>query len=163
MKQIRPASPEDISLIRDLARDIWPPTYGAIISQAQIEYMLDLMYSPVSLQKQMEDDCRFLIIEEDQKAVGFAAYQQITPDTCKLHKLYVLPSEHGKGTGRMLVNRVIGDVKEWGAKTLILQVNKANPAKTFYDRLGFTIREEMVLDIGNGYVMDDYVMELAIP
>lgn len=159
MRQIRPAYETDIPLIRKLAFEIWPPTYGSIISDEQIDYMLNLMYSPEALATQMAEGCRFLILEDEPGPVGFASFQQVAPDEFKLHKLYVLPSSHGKGTGRTLVNKVIEEVKGQGGKTLILQVNKANPAKTFYECLGFTIREEMVLDIGNGFVMDDYIME----
>lgn len=162
MLNIREATTTDIPLIRALALDIWPTAYGNLLSKEQIDYMLALMYSPEALEKQMSDGCRFLIIDKDENPVGFASFQSLTPAEFKLHKLYVLPSLHGQGAGRALVNWVLEEVRKSGGETLILQVYKANPARTFYERLGFTIREELVLDIGNGFVMDDYIMETKV-
>lgn len=162
MRSIREAKQEDIPHIRSLAFAIWPETYSSIISSEQIDYMLEMMYSEAALQKQMEEGCVFLLAENQNTLVGFAAYQRLSSEEFKLHKLYVLPSQHGKGTGRALVDQVIDAVKKQGGKKIILQVNKNNPAKTFYDRLGFIVREEVVLDIGNGFVMDDFVMELGV-
>ena len=49
-----------------------------------------------------------------------------------------------------------------GDKRIILNVNKANNAKNVYESQGFTVRKELVLDIGGGYVMDDYIMEYLL-
>jgi ribosomal protein S18 acetylase RimI-like enzyme len=45
------------------------------------------------------------------------------------------------------------------AKALQLQVNRFNKAKEFYEKLGFTVIKTADFDIGNGYFMNDYVME----
>jgi len=82
---IRNASADDIGLIRDLTFKIWPQTYAAIISRQQIDYMLELMYSEASLQKQMEDGCQFIFVYDGMEPAGFAAYQEIKPTTWKLH------------------------------------------------------------------------------
>lgn len=162
MRLIREAIQEDIPHIRSLAFEIWPVAYGALLSMEQIDYMLDMMYSEAALQRQMEEGVVFLLVENQDRLVGFAAYQRLSPAEFKLHKLYVLPSEHGKGTGRALVDEVTNAVIKQGGKKIILQVKKDNPAKTFYDRLGFNVREEIVLDIGHGFVMDDFLMELEV-
>ena len=47
-------------------------------------------------------------------------------------------------------------------KAIFLNVNKYNNAIHFYMKQGFTKVKDEVIDIGNGYVMDDYVMEVAI-
>ena len=47
-------------------------------------------------------------------------------------------------------------------KAIFLNVNKYNKARFFYEKLGFTIVKDEVIEIGNGYVMDDFVMEVAI-
>lgn len=157
------ADESDIPLINKLAHSIWPNAYSGIISQQQINYMLEMMYSPSSLQKQMsEEGCVFLIIRENDNPVGFASYAKQNDDEYKLHKLYVLTDLHGKGLGRQLLERVIQDVKSSGAKALILQVNKNNKAIKFYERMGFSKTRDAVFDIGNGFVMDDYIMTLAV-
>jgi ribosomal protein S18 acetylase RimI-like enzyme len=156
---IRKATVEDIPLIRRLTLQVWPQTYAPILSRAQIDYMLDMMYSEVSLKKQMEDGCRFIFVNEGEKPVGFACYQELKAGKWKLHKIYVLISQQGKGTGKFMIDHVISEIRQQGATTLELQVNRNNKAKGFYEKLGFVERETIKLDIGNGFVMDDYVME----
>lgn len=162
MLKIRNASIKDIPLIQELTYQVWPQTYAPILSNEQIEYMLEMMYSDTSLRQQMGDGARFLIAYDDKVPVGFAAYQEIKPADFKLHKIYVLRTWQGKGTGRFMINHIIEEIRKLGASTLQLQVNRHNKAKDFYALLGFTIIEEADFDIGNGYFMNDYVMEKKI-
>ena len=159
MFKIEKATTEDIPLIRRLTFAVWPKTYSRILSVGQIDYMLEMMYSVSSLRKQMEDKCQFIIIYSGGEPVGFASYQELKPGAWKLHKLYVLVSEQGKGTGKFMMDYIMGEIKKQGAESLELQVNRRNLAKNFYEKLGFAQREMIKLDIGNGYFMDDYVME----
>lgn len=160
---IRKAIVEDIPIIRQLTFEIWPATYSHIISQQQIDYMLEMMYSPASLIKQMqEQQCTFIIVEENNTPVAFASYNQTAAQTWKLNKIYILPSQQGKGTGKFILNYIIKEIKKQHAKALQLQVNRHNNAKYFYEKLGFKIIETADFDIGNGYFMNDYVMCLYL-
>jgi ribosomal protein S18 acetylase RimI-like enzyme len=156
---IRNATTEDIPLIRELTFKVWPQTYSPILSQAQIDYMLDKMYSPSSLQQQMNNGSKFIFVYEDKEAVGFAAYLEKSLSVYKLDKIYVLPSQQGKGTGRFIIDHIINEIKNKSANALQLQVNRFNKARNFYEKLGFVVIEEKDFDIGNGYFMNDYVME----
>lgn len=157
--EIRKATIGDIPLVRDLTFQVWPQTYASILSQEQIDYMLEMMYSPASLEKQMKEGAQFIFVYDGKEPVGFASYQETAPAVYKLHKIYVLPSQQGKGTGRFVIDHIIDEIIKQKAKALQLQVNRNNNAKSFYERLGFTAIEEIKLDIGNGYFMDDYIME----
>ncbi len=159
MFSIRKATTPDIPLIRELTFKVWPQTYAAIISPQQIEFMLEMMYSVVSLQKQMKEGCRFIIVSNEAEAVGFASYQEIEPGIFKLHKIYVLTSEQRKGIGRFVIDHIINEIQQQSAAALQLQVNRNNNAKKIYEKLGFTVIEEADFDIGNGYFMNDYIME----
>ena len=161
MITLRKAKEEDIEIIRAIAAATWPSTYLDIIGQEQIDYMLDKMYNKGELLKQFMEGHIFLIAEESEKQFGFAGYSIIGHEEriYKLHKLYVLPSAHGKGVGKILINEVFNQVKDAGGSALQLNVNKHNKAKDFYLKGGFTIKESVKLDIGEGYFMDDYVME----
>lgn len=161
MITIRKAKEQDLEIIRDIAAGTWPYAYLDIIGQAQIDYMLEKMYNRGELLKQLMEGHTFLIAEDGQHQYGFAGYSIINHDEqiYKLHKLYVLPSAHGKGIGKILINEVFNLVKDAGASALQLNVNKHNKAKDFYLKGGFTIKESVKLDIGDGYFMDDYVME----
>ncbi|MEY4824170.1 MAG: hypothetical protein RLZZ75_1083, partial [Bacteroidota bacterium] len=80
---------------------------------------------------------------------------------CKLNKLYVLPTAQKTGAGKALLHKAIEYATALGANCLYLQVNKQNNAQQFYSNHGFTIREAAVLEIGGGYIMDDFIMELV--
>ncbi len=163
MQEIRKATAQDIPLIRALCFKIWPQTYNHLLSQDQIDYMLDMMYSHASLQKQMEEaGCVFLIVYDEADPVGFASFNENKPGIWKLHKIYILPDLQGKGIGRLIINYIVAEIKPKNAKAIQLQVNRENKATGFYERLGFIIIETADFDIGNGYFMKDYIMELAL-
>lgn len=161
MITLRKAKEQDIEVIRAIAAATWPSTYLDIIGQEQIDYMLDKMYSKGELLGQLLEGHIFIIAEDNENQFGFAGYSIIDHEEriYKLHKLYVLPSAHGKGVGKILINEVFNQVKDAGGTALQLNVNKHNKAKDFYLKGGFNIKESVKLDIGGGYFMDDYVME----
>jgi ribosomal protein S18 acetylase RimI-like enzyme len=159
MFTIKKATVDDIPLIRDLCFKVWPQTYASILSQDRIDYMLDYMYSSVSLQNQMNNGSQFIFVYDDEVPVGFAAYLPKGNGIYKLDKIYVLISQQGKGTGRFVINHIIDEIKQKGASALQLQVNRNNKAKSFYEKLGFIVIDFQVFDIGHGHFMDDYVME----
>jgi len=161
---LRRAKADDIPIVADLAERIWPITYSEYLSEEQIRYMLDLMYNQGELLSQLEKGYVFLMASEADKDVGFACYSitDTVNDIYKLHKIYVLPEMHGKGVGKILMNEVVNLAKRNGGKSLELNVNKYNKAKDFYLKKGFKIKESVTLNIGNGFVMDDFVMELPI-
>lgn len=163
MLTVTKATAADIPLIRQLTFAIWPQTYSSIISKEQIDYMLEQMYSPATLQKQIEEEgCTFIIVYDDQEPVAFASYNETEPTTWKLNKIYILSTQQGKGTGKFIINYIVNEIKAKGAKALQLQVNRGNKAKDFYEKLGFKIIQTADFDIGNGYFMNDYVMELSL-
>lgn len=159
MLSIRNATADDIPLIRELTYKVWPQTYADLLSKEQINYMLDMMYSITSLQQQIKDGAQFIFVYDEKEPVGFASFQETEPETWKLHKLYVLASQQGKGTGRFVIDYIIDEIKQQGGAALQLQVNRHNKAKSFYEKLGFEVIKEIKLDIGHGYIMDDYIME----
>ena len=153
---------EQLSIVRDLAYTIWPSSYGKILSEAQLDYMLDTFYAIANLEKQMVAGQVFELLLEDTKVIGFVAYEFNCKETelLKLHKIYLLPETQGKGFGKFMIDEMVRIAKINKQKGIYLNVNKYNKAKFFYEKVGFTIVKEEVIDIGNGYVMDDYVMEL---
>lgn len=160
---IRPATTNDIPLIQQLTSMIWPATYHTILSQGQITYMLDMMYSDKALRQQIETlGHEFLLCYDASEAVGFASFSPKGDRTFKLHKIYVLPNRQGKGVGRFMIDYIINRIRERGASALELNVNRNNPARFFYERLGFRIVREEDIDIGCGYWMNDYVMRLYL-
>jgi RsiW-degrading membrane proteinase PrsW (M82 family)/GNAT superfamily N-acetyltransferase len=156
---LRKASDNDIMLIRELSLQVWPQTYSSILSPEQIQYMLQLMYSEAALHRQMQDNHHFFIVYNAGIPIGFASYSETEPQLYKLHKIYILPVQQGRGTGRFVIEQLIQKIKEEGATALRLNVNRNNPALTFYQKLGFVAIQEEDIDIGGGYFMNDYVLE----
>jgi diamine N-acetyltransferase len=164
MHELINAGTSDIPLIRQLAEKTWWPTYSAILSSEQLSYMLNAIYSEQALTKVMNDQSQiFMLLRDGGGAVGFAAYgpKEHEPQTVKLHKLYVIPGMHGKGYGKFLIDEVRQRAIKAGMKHLDLNVNRFNPAKNFYEKLGFTVIKEEDVPVGP-YWMNDYVMRLNL-
>jgi len=160
---IRQAVVSDLPAIRQVAEGTWPVAYAGMISAAQIAYMLDMMYSMDALHEQLAKGHIFHLAEDGGRPVGFAGFEHhYTDGRTRLHKLYVLPALKGTGLGRRLVERVVQATLRSGDRAIELNVNKRNPAVRFYHHLGFTIERDEVLDIGQGFVMDDHVMLLQL-
>ncbi len=161
--EIRLAEEEDLWLVRELAEQIFPVTYQDIVDAKQIVYMMDLIYSPEALVSQLDVGQVFHILYYETDPAGYASYTPLQEDgKFKLNKIYVNPELQGKGLGKFLLQEMILRVKKEGATELQLNVNRFNTAKGFYEKMGFAVLKEELLDIGNGYYMDDYIMKLNL-
>ena len=160
--KIRKAILSDIPVIKEIAEKAWRPTYDHILTEQQTLYMLDLMYKSQTLENQIKGNIEFFMVDLGQETVGYFALENVSDQKVKLHKLYLDPTQKQKGLGR----KIIQYIKDWALtnqkNSIILNVNKNNSAVQFYQKVGFTILEEMILDIGEGYVMDDYIMQLHL-
>ena len=155
---LREAAKADLAVIADLAHRTWPICYRDIISQAQIMYMLGMMYSEEALEQQMQDGHRFLLASIGDAPAGFCSYGRMSETVMRLHKLYVLPEFHGCSIGRALLNETLSLSAAQQAEALELNVNKRNPAYHFYLKHGFAVTDEKIIPFGP-FVMDDYIMQ----
>ncbi|MEP7106685.1 MAG: GNAT family N-acetyltransferase [Ferruginibacter sp.] len=156
---------ESIPVIQSLAKITWEVVYKEILSEAQLIYMLELIYSSDSLQHQIEElGHQFILVTVEEKEAGFASYSRKNENACTiyiLHKIYIDPNHHGKGIGKILLNYIVDDIIPAGAKSLELNVNRHNKALGFYKKSGFEIIDEQDIPIGRGYFMNDYIMKLS--
>jgi ribosomal protein S18 acetylase RimI-like enzyme len=164
---IKDASLADIPVIQDLAYKIWPVAYRDILSKEQLQYMLENFYSNHSLQSQISQEHHFFLIAfDDNSPIAFASYSNVSETTeenrFKLHKLYILPGYQGKGVGKSIIQYIFEKIKSSVNTTLVLNVNRFNNAVEFYKRIGFRVIKEEDIDIGNGFFMNDFVMEKKI-
>ena len=165
MINIQKNTDANFTSIRTIAEEVWPITYGEILSKEQLDYMMEMMYSVTSLQKQADEKGHhFIIAFADKIPVGFASYEfnYNNTATTKIHKIYVLSDQQGKGIGKILIDYITNESRQNNQEALLLNVNKNNIAIHFYKKIGFIITAEEVIAIGQGYVMDDYVMHLSI-
>lgn len=164
MITISEATIEDLETIQAIASKTWPVTYGEILSKDQIDYMLEKMYSNDTLANNINKGHRFILVKENLVCLGFASFEHgyLKANCTRLHKLYLLPETQGKGLGKLLLERIVFLAKENHSDRISLNVNKFNKAYTFYKKMNFEVVAEEDLDIGNGYLMEDYKMEKKI-
>ena len=165
MIEIVKANKQHILNIRTLAQEFWPVAFASILSAQQIEYMMEMMYSPASLEKQMNKGHRFAIATKNSEQVGYMSYE-IDCDKSgktKIHKLYISPNSQRMGVGKAMVDYVAQQALQANNKAIYLNVNKHNnKAIGFYKKHHFQLVKEEEIDIGDEFIMDDYVFELTL-
>jgi ribosomal protein S18 acetylase RimI-like enzyme len=160
--QFKKITLEQIPAMQEDARLIWTACYSQILDSAQINYMLNWMYSCETIKREIEDEgINYFFIFNDEIKIGFCSlgsYPAVAGQA-KLHKLYLYPEFHGKGLGSKSLQEACNFAINQGYESIRLNVNKNNSAAIkAYERNGFKKTESVVNDIGGGYVMDDYVM-----
>lgn len=156
---------QDLESIARLAREIWYLHYPGIITVKQIDYMLDQRYRPDCIAAQIKSgDAWWDKVEAGPRLEGFACYERgASPGSIKLDKLYVHPRVQGRGYGYALVQNAEQRSRARGFTRLYLQVNKGNTKSiAFYHKAGFQVSGQVTVDIGNGFIMDDFIMSKPI-
>lgn len=155
------ASQQDVTLLHQLAHQIWWQFYPPIIGEAQVKYMLDKFSSKEHIAKQIEDGFTYFIVYDDDTPVGYIGVEDKQPHLF-ISKFYLDQSRRGRGIARVMLDKLVEEAKARQLTHLELTVNKYNPSVEIYLKLGFENVEAMVVDIGNGFVMDDYRMLKAL-
>ncbi|WP_294629409.1 GNAT family N-acetyltransferase [uncultured Bacteroides sp.] len=165
MFSIRKATVADCELINRMAKEVFPATYKEIISSEQLDYMMDWMYAPRNILKQMEEEGHiYFIAYKDNEVCGYVSVQQQEKDVFHLQKIYVLPRFQGAHCGTFLFREAIRYIKEVHPEPCLMElnVNRHNKALLFYEHMGMRKLREGDFPIGNGYYMNDYIMGLDI-
>lgn len=147
----------DLHLVQQLAHQIWNEYYPEIIGQEQVDFMLGSLYSLSSLEDQIDQGQKFILItDESGIEIGFIAISEKEKQEWFIHKFYILGSKQNKGIGQAVFNQFLED---YTPKIVRLQVNRQNfKAINFYFKVGFTIERVADFDIGHGYFMNDFIM-----
>ena len=157
-----PSASQNLLQIETLAREIWKEHYTPIIGEAQVAYMLEKFQSVVAMQKQVEEGYEYFTIKEGEELVGYLAFKE-EQDGLFLSKVYVHSKMRGKGLGKAAIEFVKEQVTQRGLSQIRLTVNKYNHNSiAAYLKMGFIKTRELVMDIGEGYVMDDFEMVLVV-
>ena len=155
---------DKIGIVREIAEITWPIAFGEILSAEQLAYMMEMMYSEKILKQQLVQGHEFYLYYHQGIPVGFMGiecrYKNLLQ--LKIHKLYILPNYQGLGIGEMFIHFAENRCKELFFNTLTLNVNRYNKAVHFYEKLNFICAKSEDIEIGNGYLMEDYVMEKEI-
>ncbi len=160
MTSIIPVTTKDqIEIIAELADEIWTDHYTPIIGSGQVKYMLDKFQSVAAITEQIESGTLYYLVQFEGEPAGYVSvYKKNT--SLFLSKFYVHKAMRGKGLGKEALVFVEEKAKELDCESISLTVNKHNTNSIrAYDKLGFTNMGPIVIDIGNGYIMDDFAFE----
>lgn len=153
-----------ITAVAELASEIWHEYYVALIGRAQVDYMVSKFQSVAAITEQITSGYEYFLVERAGRAVGYCAVQTQSdlgtdPSRLFLSKLYVHQDQRGTGTGRACMEFIEQLARRRRLGLIWLTVNKGNPAVQAYERMGFSVTAPLVMDIGGGFVMDDFRME----
>ena len=145
-----------------VAEAIWEQHYTPIIGEAQVEYMIEKFLSPDAIVEQINSGYEYFLFSYDYTFAGFAAIEE-RGEELFLSKLYVDEEFRGKGIGKYMFQKFIEIAKMRNLKKIWLTCNRNNTNSiAFYEHLGFKKVREEVTDIGNGFVMDDFIFEYDV-
>jgi ribosomal protein S18 acetylase RimI-like enzyme len=143
-----------------LAHEIWNEYYVPIIGQATIDYMLPKFQSVGAIREQIGKGLEYYLIADGDGDVGYLAIERQPADGALfISKFYIRQAVRGTGLGRIALAFIDKVCRDDALTSVWLTVAKNNPAVATYRKLGFTIVADLVVDIGQGFVMDDYRME----
>lgn len=161
--EFQAVTPENMHHIRPLADKIWQKTYEPLLDPAQIEYMLPMMYSSERITNEIKEGYIWELFVVEGQVLGYVDYKLMEDNRVFLSKIYLDIDQQQKGLGKIMLQHVITFAQESKADAVYLTVNKYNAkAISFYERNGFQCMESKTFDIGNGYVMDDYIYQLSL-
>jgi ribosomal protein S18 acetylase RimI-like enzyme len=149
----------DLDIVEALARDIWEEFYVPIIGRSQVDYMVGKFQTSAAMRAQIANGYEYFMIRLDSRPVGYIAVEVKRAEReLFLSKFYLLSSTRGTGLGRRAMAFVEEIARLRELASIWLTVNKHNPSVQIYEKLGFVNERSILMDIGNGFVMDDFVM-----
>ena len=152
-----------IKQVASLAREIWTEHFTPIIGPAQVEYMLREIQSEPAITEQIRNQgYHYYLLNDNNYIVGYCGIA-FKNEVLFLSKLYILKEACGKGIARKTIDHLKSIATERNLVKIVLTVNKNNAGPiAAYEKLGFVNIGPIVQDIGQGFVMDDYKMELHL-
>lgn len=148
--------------VEDIAREIWIEHYSPIVGIDQVNYMLHKFQSKEAMKQQITDGYQYSVVWLDKELVG---YYSVLPKENELFlsKIYLTKGQRGRGIFSIMLAQIVETAKTLNKQCISLTVNKYNANSIeVYKFKGFKVTREAVFDIGNNYVMDDYVLQKDI-
>lgn len=158
----RISNDNEIQALELLAFEIWNQHFVPIIGQAQVDYMLEKFQSFEAMRRQIAEGMSYLVLSIDGDDAGYCGFKA-DGERVFLSKLYLKIKFRGRGYSKLFLSYIKNFAKENGLNAVYLTVNKHNyDTINIYKHIGFEIIDSVVSDIGNGFVMDDYILQLNL-
>ena len=157
------SNPDHVTKVVDMADTIWRECYKGILSDEQIEYMVDKYQSDnVVTKKMINEGYEYYLLNNGVNVIGFVSFLK-DGNKLLLTNLYILEVYREKGYCKLVIDKVIKKCQDTDIDRVRITLNKMNEQGIkFWSNLGFTKIEENVQDIGNGFVIDNYLLEKQI-
>lgn len=154
----------ELRQIAELADEIWHECFVGIISNGQIDYMVEKFQSLEAMTQQIENQgYSYFAVRDNGELCGYIGVKPESDDRFFLSKLYLHKSRRGKGIASLMLAKVFDEARKIGKKRVYLTVNKHNDhAVDVYRKTGFVVADTAVTDIGCNYFMDDFIMEYKL-
>jgi len=159
----RVTTPKQVEVVVQLAHIIWTEHYTPIIGKDQVAYMLSTYHSFHTITNDIANtSIHYYLILNDSKPIGYVGIR-LENKNLFLSKIYILLEARGHGFGQQAVTFIkeLAIAKRLEKLTLTVNINNSETIAA-YKKMGFEITGDICSDIGEGYVMDDYKMELKI-
>ncbi|MCX5898023.1 MAG: GNAT family N-acetyltransferase [Proteobacteria bacterium] len=163
MDCIKVRDKKQIITVAQLAKEIWEEYYPTIITQEQIHYMINTFQSTEAIENQIQEGMQYYLAVSGEDEIGYLAYAAEKDCSLFLSKIYIKRNFRNRGKGREMFAFILGQAQKQKLKTIRLTVNKNNTASVEkYLKMGFSITDSVVKNIGTGFYMDDYVMAYEV-
>ena len=160
---VKVSTPGDIATLAELAGSIWHEYFVRIISEEQIDYMVEKFQSAGAIAAQLQGGYEYYFIRTGGTNAGYFGIKPGDDGRLFLSKLYLSREHRGKGLSTAAFKYMENLCRDRGLKAIWLTVNRHNDhTVSVYRHRGFRVTEEKVADIGRGFVMDDFIMELPV-
>lgn len=156
-------TPEEVNTMCTLAAEIWEEHFTPILEPGQVPYMVEKFQSVPAVTKQIQEGYEYRLTVVDGKPAGYTGFHPDGNGKMFLSKLYVHKDFRGTGLARKAFTYLQERCRKEGLSAIWLTVNRFNTHTIeIYRHFGFTVIREEKADIGNGYYMDDYIMEVPV-
>ncbi|MCR4634556.1 MAG: GNAT family N-acetyltransferase [Erysipelotrichaceae bacterium] len=160
--ELLPVTAQRIAQTSAFASEVFIDYYTPLIGKDQARYMADLFLSEKAIEKLIDEGAVFATVTDHNEIIGFCEYKK-EESRLFLSKFYVRKDHRHRGVGSFMWEEIKNYAKANGLSSIYLTVNKGNtPSYEIYQHLGFKVIDAVVNDIGQGYVMDDYIMEYTM-
>lgn len=151
---------DDVSNLARMAKEIWEEHYTPIIGKDQVDYMVEKFQSESAIRRQIKENYMYFSVSLNHQPIGYLGYlEKNEENTLFLSKIYLKKPFRRVGYGKQMIQFVIEQASHLNFKSINLTVNKYNSDTiNAYQKIGFTRKRELIIDIGNGFVMDDFEM-----
>lgn len=165
LKFIPVATDEQIRHVARIADEIWHEYWPGMLSYAQVDYMVEKFQSAEAITTDIhENGYEYWLLENEGRFVGYTGGRE-EDDTKRffISKVYLYAHERGKGFASRVIEFYENICRTRGLGSMYLTVNKYNElGLRAYIAKGFVVTESSVVSIGQGFVMDDFIMEKKV-